>query len=75
MSATEYPEIDFKEIKRWLYYGDVKQLAVNHNITPKYAGQVLLGRRKNMELLKSAHELALKRKAEFVAMNEQIRKQ
>ena len=73
MSAAEYPEIDFKEIKRWLKRGDITSLASAHNLTRKHVSDVLNGRKRNMALVEEASELALKNKSRLVQSQERLR--
>lgn len=74
MSATDYPEIDFAEIRRWLLRGDIKQLAVDHDLTQDYVSKVLAGKRKNMYLVESAASLAAQNKARITAKTETLKR-
>jgi len=67
MSVTEYPEINFAEIKRWLEREDRRTLCKEFNLTAKYISYILSGRRRNMAVVNRASELAAQRKAKVVS--------
>jgi hypothetical protein len=74
MSATEYPEIDLKELRRWLFHGDMKQLAVECNYTPDYVSKVINGKRRNMLIVEKGLQRAIANKSRKVSMNENLKR-
>lgn len=67
MSATDYPEIDFAEIKRWLEKEDRRALEKDHHISRKHLGVILSGKKRNMDVIRAAADLAAQRKARVVS--------
>jgi hypothetical protein len=67
MSVTEYPEIDFAEIKRWLEREDRRDLCKEFSISRKHLTEILSGRKRNMEVVNGATEKAAKRKSKLTS--------
>lgn len=62
---SEFPEIDCQEIKRWLERDDRRALERKYSLKPKSLSAILNKRKRNMEVLADAMEMAMERKAIF----------
>lgn len=74
MSQRDYPEVDYKEIKRWLEHGDISRLAAQENISFNYASDILAGRKRKMSFIKAAQELAIANKARITAGQDKLKR-
>jgi hypothetical protein len=65
------PEIDYKEIKKWLPRGEVKKLAKEHGISVTSASLCLSGKVENFSFMERAIKRATEHKAKIIgAMNQ-----
>lgn len=55
--------INFKEMKKWLMRGEIKELAEEHNIGVHYAYHILAGRKYHPEFIQAFVERVTERKA------------
>lgn len=63
MSATDFTEIDFAEIRRWLERSDRRELCKDFHIKSAQLSRILSGKRRNMKVLERAMQIAAERKA------------
>lgn len=70
MSATDYPEIDYAYIKRWLGNGDQKEIASKLGFRPDYVSKVLNGKRRNWVIVGAARKKAEQNEAFATAKTE-----
>lgn len=74
MSAAEYPEIDFKLLKEWLFATDRKKLRDEFSCTRQTVTAVCTGKTRNMRMLRRAFELASDNKQGVVSSQERLKR-
>ena len=64
----DHATLDYKHIKSWLRHGDIRDLAVAHNISKSHAYKILKGEVKHFDFMAAAMEVAIVNKSRFEAL-------
>ena len=65
-------QIDYKAIKNWLAYGELKDLALKSRISYSSAQKILKGEQKNFDFLEACMEKAIKNASRFKALQDRL---